>query len=553
MADLKVTRRTVLAGTLAGSAMALSGRASADAAGVPTAPVDTTSGKVRGMRAGGLSRFFGIPYGTDTGQHRFQPARPVAVWSGVRDCNALGAKTPQGPITLQGVMGKTDPSSKALPVLMAVAGITNAQIPESEDCLVLNVITPDASRARKRPVMVWLHGGAFAAGSGFDSMTDGSLLAATGDVVYVSLNHRLNAMGFLYLGALHDDFADSGNAGMLDIVLALEWVRDNIEAFGGDPGNVTIFGQSGGGAKVSTLLGMRPAKGLFHKAIAMSGPVVTLVDKADAVAIAEQTLASLGVARADVHKLQTMPYRQVITAASAVRLPLPPEGGLASRTLAPMVDGRSIPAHPFEPAATKLSRDVPLMIGTAKDEATLFMAGDPELGRMTPEHARERFRAVLAGKGDAAFERYQAGYPKDDPSYWVSTMMTDRMFRSLSIVQADRKSAQKAAPVYMYRVDYEPRVVDRLLRSPHGTEVPLVFGTKVPAQFVGSGPEVDALSTRLMQAWLNFARTGNPAQDGLAWPRYDASRRLNMIFDAPCRVVADPDPVARDPVARGVA
>jgi para-nitrobenzyl esterase len=552
MADLTISRRTVLAGTLAGSALALSGRALADDAGVPAAAVDTTSGKVRGMRAGGLSRFFSIPYGSDTGKHRFQPARPAAAWTGVRDCNALGPKTPQGPITLPGIMGKVDPSAKAIPVMMAVAGLTNAKIPESEDCLVLNVITPEASRARKRPVMIWLHGGAFAMGSGFDPMTDGSLLSEQGDIVYVSLNHRLNAMGFLYLGALHDDFADSGNAGMLDIVLALGWVRDNIEGFGGDPANVTVFGQSGGGAKVSTLLGMLPAKGLLHKAIAMSGPIVTLVEKQDAVAIAEQTLASLGVGKADVHKLQTLPYRQVIQAASAVRLPQPPTGGLASRTLAPMVDGRSIPAHPFETSATAISRDVPLVIGTAKDEATLFMAGDPELGGMSEEHARARFRVALGDKGDAAFERYRAGYPKDDPSYWVSSMMTDRLFRSQSILQADRKSAQKAAPVYMYRVDYEPRVADRILRSPHGTEVPLVFGTKVPVSFVGSGAEVDGLSARLMRAWLNFARAGNPSQDGLDWPRYDARRRLNMVFDAPCRVAADLDPVARDSVARGI-
>jgi para-nitrobenzyl esterase len=543
----------VLAGSLAGSALALSGRAMADDPGVPTTPIDTTSGKVRGTRKDRLSRFFGIPYGADTGRHRFQPARPATGWSGVRDCNALGPKAPQGPITLPGVMGKVDPGAKAIPVMMAVAALTNANLPESEDCLVLNVITPDASRAEKRPVMVWLHGGAFAMGSGFDPLTDGSLLAEAGDVVYVSLNHRLNAMGFLYLGALHDDFADSGNVGMLDIVLALEWVRDNIEAFGGDPGNVTIFGQSGGGAKVSTLLGMLPAKGLFHKAIAMSGPIVRLVEKEDAAAIADQTLASLGVARADVHKLQTMPFRDVIQAASAARLPPLPDAGLAGRTLAPMVDGRSIPAHPFEPVATTISRDVPLMIGTARDEATLFMAGDPELGQMSEQHARERFRQALGDRGDAAFERYRAGYPQDDPSYWVSAMMTDRLFRSHSIVEADRKSAQQAAPVYMYRVDYEPRVADRILRSPHGTEVPLVFGTKVPVQFVGSGPEVDALSQRLMRAWLNFARSGNPSQEGLDWPRYDTKRRLNMIFDAPCRVVSDPDPVARDPVARGIA
>jgi para-nitrobenzyl esterase len=470
----------------------------------------------------------------------------------VRDCYTLGPKTPQGPITIAGIMGKVDASAKALPIMMAVSGVTNAKIAESEDCLVLNVITPDASRARKRPVMVWLHGGGFAMGSGFDPMTDGSALAETGDIVYVSLNHRLNAMGFLYLGALHDDFADSGNAGMLDIVLALRWVRDNIEAFGGDPDNVTIFGQSGGGCKVSTLLGMLPAKGLFHKAIVMSGPIVRLVEKTDAAAIAEQTLARLSLSHSDVHKLQTLPYRQVIEAASAARLPLRPGGGLADRSLAPMVDGRAIPSHPFEPSATRISRDVPLMIGTAKDEATLFMAGDPELGKMSEEHARERFRAFLGNRGDAAYARYEAAYPQDDPSYRVSSMMTDHLFRSQSIIQADRKSAQQAAPVFAYRVDYEPRVADRILRSPHGTEVPLIFGTKVPAAFVGAGSEVDDLSDGMMGAWLNFAKTGRPSQTGLEWPAYDQKERLNMIFDVPCRVVGDPDPVARDPVAQGL-
>lgn len=548
-----VTRRTLLGATLAGSAgLVLPTNLMAQQDARPTDAIETTSGKVRGVRHGGLARFFGIPYGQDTGLRRFQPPVAPLPWNGVRDCNALGAKTPQGIITIPGVMSMPRAGARGLPVMMAVAGVTDAKIPESEDCLVLNVITPDASRRHKRPVMVWLHGGGFAMGSGFDAMTDGSLLAERGDVVFVSLNHRLNAMGFLYLGALHDDFADSGNAGMLDIVLALEWVRDNIEAFGGDPHDVTIFGQSGGGAKVGTLLGMVPARGLFHKVIEMSGPVVRLTTKDAAESIAEQTLTALGVARTDVHKLQTMDYKAIIRAASAAKPPAD-DAGVILRGLAPLVDGRSIPAHPFDPVATDLSRDIPLMIGAAKDEATLFMAGDPELGGMSEETARARFDAAMGGKGAAAFAAYKAAYPGDDPSYWVSAMMTDRMFRSDSIVQADRKSAQEAAPVYVYRADWEPRVVDRLLRSPHGTEVPLVFGTKVPREFVGSGPEVDTLSDRLMTAWLNFARSGDPSQPGLAWPRYDATRRLNMIFDAPCRVVADPDPLARDPVARGVA
>lgn len=554
MSKPSLTRRQATSALVAASALAACPEWAGGAAeAVPTRPVDTTSGKVRGLRAGGLSRFFGIPYGTDTARHRFQPARAPEPWAGIRDCNELGPKTPQGPITISGVMNRMTGQAKALPIIMKVAATTNARVPESEACLVLNVITPDASARRKRPVMVWLHGGGFAMGSGFDAMVDGSLLAAHGDVVYVSLNHRLNALGFLYLGGMHEDFADSGNAGMLDIVLALQWVRDNIAQFGGDPHNVTIFGQSGGGAKVSTLLGMTPARGLFHKAIAMSGPVVKAVERADAMAIAEQTLAKLGVARADVHSLQTMDYRKVIDAASAVRLP-PGDGGIVSRTLAPMADGRSLPTHPFHPAATEISRNIPLMIGTARDECTMFMAGDPELGKMSEDHALVRFREAMGdARGEASFKAYRAAYPNDDPSYWVSSMMTDRMFRSDSIVMADRKSAQNAAPVFLYRVDYRPRVADQILRSPHGTEVPLVFGTKVPPEFIGAGPEVDALSGTMMDCWLRFANTGNPAGKDLDWPRYDVATRPNMIFDVQCRVLSDPDPVSRDPVARGLA
>lgn len=548
------SRRTVLAAGIAGTAsFALQGAVEATDTAVATPPVNTTSGAVRGLRQGGVSRFFGIRYGEDTRLRRFQPPRAPQPWSGVRNCNSLGAKAPQGIITIPGVMSMPKPGARGLPVMMAVAGVTNANVPEGEDCLFLNVLTPEASHSRKRPVMVWLHGGGFAMGSGFDPMADGSLLARNGDVVYVSLNHRLNAMGFLYLASMHSDFLDSGASGMLDIVLALEWVRDNIEAFGGDPHNVTIFGQSGGGAKVGTLLGMSPAKGLFHKAIEMSGPIVRLATPESATRIAEQTLATLNVAKSDVHKLQTMDYKAVIRAASAVKPATTDEAGMIARGLAPVVDGRSIPAHPFDPVATELSRHIPLMIGSAKDEATLFMAGDPELGQMSKEIALQRFTSAMGERGAAAMTVYQAAYPDDDPSYWVSSMMTDRMFRSDSIIEADRKSDQKAAPVFAYRIDWEPRVIDRLLRSPHGTEVPLLFGTKLPRSFVGEGPDVDKLSHQLMTAWLNFARKGDPSQRGLPWPKYERRKRLNMIFDVPCRVVSDPDPVARNPVARGLA
>jgi para-nitrobenzyl esterase len=425
---------------------------------------------------------------------------------------------------------------------MAVVRATSAKEPESEDCLFLNVFTPDASPRRKRPVMVWLHGGGWAMGQGLNAMTEGSALAHHGDLVVVSLNHRLNALGYLYLGDLHPDFADSGNSGQLDIVLALQWVRDNITAFGGDPANVTIFGQSGGGMKVSALLGTLPAKGLFHKAIAQSGPAPRLVERADATAVAEQTLAKLGVAKADVHKLQTLDVHQVIAAASAVHLPqVSPLW-----TLAPVVDGRSVPAHPFDPVATDISRDVPLMIGSTKDETTMFLSMSADFGKITADEARQRFDAMLGPRGEAAFAFYRGLAPNDPPTYWVTSLMTDLMFGTNSLIQADRKAAQNAAPVFMYRVDFEPRVMNRILRSPHGAEMPLVFGNFTPPEFIGTGPEVAALSAQVMQAWINFARSGDPSQKGLSWPRYDTNQRETLIIDAPIGVASDPSKATRE-------
>lgn len=541
-------RRTILAaGGAAGLGLILPSGLSAAEPAQPTAPIDTAAGRVRGLTGGGVSHFLGIPYGEDTGKHRFQPPRAAQPWTGTRDCFRPGAQTMQGVINLDGVGGggiPTGPLHPAAAIIMAVVRSTSVSEPESEDCLFLNVWTPDASRARKRPVMVWLHGGGFAMGQGLNPMTDGAALSRNGDVVVVSLNHRLNALAYLYLGDLHPDFADSGNSGQLDIILALKWVRDNIEAFGGDPGNVTIFGQSGGGAKVSALLGTLPAKGLFHKAIAQSGATPMLVEKADAAAIAEQTLAKLGLTKADVHQLQTMDVRKVIAAASAVRLP--GGAGLSSRTLAPVVDGRSVPAHPFLPKATEISRHVPLMIGTARDEATMFNVMDPLFGRMSADQARAKFTALLGARGEAAFAVYKAAQPNDPPTYWLSSLVTDTLLRNNSIVEADRKADQRAAPVYAYSVDYQPRVADRALRSPHGTEVPLMFGNLLPAEFIGNGPELAELSRQTMQMWINFARTGNPSIPGLAWPRYNTRTRPTMIIDTPFRISNDPNKAARE-------
>lgn len=531
-----------MAGTIGAGLMLASPVSSFAQAAELTRPIETRSGKVTGRRAEGVSTFLGIPYGDEAAKHRFQPAHAPQPWTGVRDCAAFGERAIQGSIGAAprpGAAANTD-FLKFLGSLFSSTG--KPESGESENCLFLNVWTPDASHQRKRPVMVWLHGGGFAQGSGGSEMNDGRALCRRGDVVVVSLNHRLNALGYLYLGAMHPDFADSGNVGQLDIVLALQWVRDNITAFGGDPGNVTIFGESGGGAKVGTLLAMPPAKGLFHKAIQQSGAAVTMVEKADAAEIGERTSAALGVAKQDVHKLQTMDAKTVVAAALRSQLS---GGGMGSRSLGPVVDGRALPAHPFDPVATEVSRDIPLIIGTNKDESALFLAGDPAFGKMTAADARTRFSAA-GGKADAAFELYSKLRPNDPPTYWVTALMTDQSFRTGSIREAERKAAQNAAPVYMYRLDWETPIMGGALRAPHGLDTPLVFdNSSLAPNLVGPGPEPARLGAEMSQAWINFAQTGDPSQRGLAWPRYEGGQRETMIFNVTSKAVSDPDPERR--------
>jgi para-nitrobenzyl esterase len=410
---------------------------------------------------------------------------------------------------------------------------------EGEDCLVLNVHTPQASRARQRPVMVWLHGGGFAIGSAGDPQYDGTNLALRGDVVVVTINHRLNALGYLYLGDLDTRYADSGNVGQLDIVLALEWVRDNIRNFGGDPANVTIFGESGGGSKVSVMLAMPPAGGLFHKAIIQSGPGVRMVDKATAAAHAERTLAKLGIDRAAVSKLETLDASTIIAAAGAAQLP-------GERVLAPVVDGRSLPHHPFDPVAPQISRNVPLMIGTTKDEATLFMVADPLFGKMNQEEATQRAEATMGSKGPAGIDVFKRLRPNDKPTYWLTSLATARGTWINSIILAERKIAQGAGPVYMFRLDWETPAIGGALKSPHGLDTALVFDNAdaKPLQ-LGSGPEPRQIAAIMSQAWINFARSGNPSSARLPWPDYEIKSRRTMIFDIRNHIVEDPDGPAR--------
>jgi para-nitrobenzyl esterase len=534
MTNRRITRRASALGIVAAGLAVTHPAWAQQQVGETTRPVETRSGKVRGLRARGVSKFLGIPYGADTGARRFQPALPAAAWTGVRDCFSYGESAPS-PGSFFGPRPGVDAEKMRLYMTLFMSGTNDRPQPESENCLVLNVWTPDASPTRKRPVMFYLHGGGFAQGSGSASSYDGSALCRRGDVVVVTINHRLNALGYLYLGGIHEDFADSGNVGQLDQILALQWVRDNIRAFGGDPGNITIFGQSGGGAKVSTLLAMPGAHGLFHKAIIQSGPGLKMADRADANALAERMLTALGIARADVHRLQTLDPKAVIKAATEA------QGG-AGRSLSPTVDGRSLPRHPFDPDAPATARNIPLMIGTCKDESTLFAYLDPDFGRMTADQVRQRFQTTLHDRADATLDFFRNRRPNDPPTYWYTSMVTDSGTWMNSIRLAERKFAQQAGPVFMYRLDWETPVLDGTLRSPHGLDTGLVFdNAPLGRGLVGPAPVPDHIGAEMSQAYVNFAHNGDPSQRGLAWPRYDVTRRQTMIFNVPSRVVGDPD------------
>jgi para-nitrobenzyl esterase len=540
-----MTRRDAAIGMLAGGSL-LTG-ASGALAQTPehTRAIETTIGRVRGTRSNGVSSFKNIPYGADTTSRRFQPALPAPAWRGVRDCFAFGPQCPQlSSASSSAAMANAPPALRAVSQLFGVGGGAAS----SEDCLILNVFTPDASRAHKRPVMFWLHGGGFTMGSGGIPAYDGSALCRRGDVVVVTINHRLNALGYLYLGALHDDFADSGMVGQLDQVLALQWVRDNIEAFGGDPNNVTIFGESGGGAKVSTLMAMPSASRLFHKAIIQSGPGLRMFERDTAAAMAERTLAALNIAPTNVHELQTLDAMQVIQTATSAG-----GGGPmgAVRAFSPVVDGRSLPRHPSDPDAPAISRDIPVIVGSNKDEATLFMVMTPGFGTWTEEQARAQFSAMLGERANAGWDAIRAVRPDNSPTHMVTSLATAQGTWIQSVQLAERKAALGGAPVYMYRFDWETPILDGIFKSPHGLEVALVFdnveaATESGPGFLGDGVQARQIAALMSQSWINFARTADPSVANVAWPAYEASARQTMIFDTEIRVVADPDRQARE-------
>jgi len=495
---------------------------------------ETTYGRIRGVDNNGIKTFKSIPYGANaTGSNRFMAPVKPAKWTGVRDALEYGHSAPQ-----------RDPAAPARPP--GAISISRENLPaESEDCLVLNVWTPavgsSSNSGPKRPVMFWCHGGGFATGSGSSPDNDGTNLARRGDVVVVTINHRLNVLGFGNLSEFSTDFAASGDAGMLDIVQALKWVRANISQFGGDPNMVTIFGQSGGGRKVETLLAMPSAKGLFHRAIIESGAAIKVVDRDVAVRDSEKLLAKLGIDKTSVRDLQRLPVEKIMAAYFAV-MKESPGADQSIVGFSPTVDGKILPQHPFHPNASPVSADVPVMIGCTRTEMTLFSLNDAAAFSLNDEAMRARVKDLLGGQAPSMIDLYRKINPGASPSDVYFLIASDYRYGAPTMKIAERRAALGKAPVYLYYFTWETPVLGGRLKSPHTMEIPFAFdNVKISARLTGGGADAMALADKVSDAWIAFARSGNPNTPKLPhWPTFNAQDRATMVIDNVSKMVNDP-------------
>ncbi|MFL5789858.1 MAG: carboxylesterase/lipase family protein [Flavisolibacter sp.] len=500
--------------------------------GENVAVTNTAAGKVRGYIHNSIYTYKGIPYAQ---AKRFESPQKPTPWKGVRSSMAYG---PVAPLM--------DPTTTVQDEVEFVYhhdwGYTN------ENCLVLNVWTPGITDNKKRPVMVWLHGGGYAAGSSQELPSyDGENLSKTGNVVLVSINHRLNILGFLDLSAYGEKYKHSANVSMLDIVAALQWVKDNISNFGGDPGNVTIFGQSGGGLKVNTLMAMPPAKGMFHKAINESGSFRTnSLVKETTQALGAEVLKALNLSAEQADSLQTIPYAQLVSAGEkALKVisdkmksegkPIPGFG----LDWEPSVDGTDLPYQIFSPHAFELSKDVPLLIGTVKNEfmPSLFSG----MSNANTEQVTEYIKKQQGNKADAYIAAVKKAFPNDTRP--TDLMDVDTRFRPEAIAQANQKSALNAAPVYMYLFTWQSPVLDGKYKAVHCMEIAFVFNNIDRCQeMTGGTKEAYVLADKVSKAWIQFARTGNPNHKGLPnWPAYNAKNTATMHLDNKSEVLPQMD------------
>lgn len=484
----------------------------------------TTGGSVAGYIDNGIFTYKGIPYAK---AERFMPPVPADKWEGVRSCRAYGPTCPQGKR-----MGWYSDEQ-------AFSFNWNDGFPD-EDCLRVNIWTPGINDGKKRPVMVWLHGGGYSAGSGQELPSyDGRNLAEKGDVVVVTLNHRLNVLGFLDLSAYGEKYAHSGNSGLLDLVAALEWVQENIANFGGDASNVTIFGQSGGGGKVSTLLATPAAKGKFHKAIVQSGAMLRTMDSRWSRRIGAAVVEELGITPCRIDEISKVPFEDLLAAGEKVIARLKPEAekqGFASFIFgwAPTVDGSVLPRQPFDPQAPEQSKDIPMLIGTTIHEFSMSTY-IPQLRTINQDAAVEYLKSRYGDRTDEFLELFENTYPGYEPKDLIDT---DFIFRPSAIEQAGLKSRQGGAPVYMYMFAWESPVLDGILRSTHCMEIPFVFNNAdVHASMTGGGTGAMKLADVMSQSWINFARTGDPNTEKLPeWPTYNCSEGATMFFNNECEV-----------------
>jgi para-nitrobenzyl esterase len=521
-----ISRRSVLLGSGAAVGIGLAGPVGAQSVAEPE--VETAAGKVRGTAEPGVHIFKGIRYGETTGgANRFLAPVKARPWPGVKDAHAFGNSCAQLP-------GANYPIA---------AWYTKIE-PVSEDCLFLNVYTPAASRVRQRPVMVWLHGGAWGNCAGTAPGFDGTGLARDTDVVVVTINHRINIFGHMMLETSDERFADSGNTGVLDMVMALEWVRDNIAGFGGDPKNVTIFGQSGGAAKVATLMAFPPARGLFHKGImeSFSGGI-HLRTPEEAVDMARRCAVAAGLQGADAQAMQRVPMEQLIATMKVM-----------TDATYPILDQKNFSRHPYDPSLPPLATGIPLLIGNAATECTWWLGNDLKNFQLDEAETRKRIARYLSIDGQETnrlFEAYRGSMSDPTAMDVMIAIITDFQFRKNTMHIADMKANSGSAPVYYYVFDWKTPVYGGVLRTPHTLEVPFVFGsTRAAVASVGTGPEVASLTKTFQSTWATFARAGDPNNSTLPqWPAYDGKAKPSMMMGVRSRVENDPGGVPRAALA----